>query len=155
MNTRLMALCFLMSLLLTSCRKEQQQDGYLIFGHFYGMCQGARCIEIYKLTDSQLFEDTRDAYPGSVDFYQAQFSSRSDAYFQQARHLKAAFPMELLQHSNPVIGQPDAGDWGGYYIEFKQGDVRRFWLIDKMQSNVPIQYHSFLDQVTDVIEALP
>ena len=31
------------------------------------------------------------------------------------------FPSALLDETEVVIGMPDAGDWGGLYIEYKSG----------------------------------
>jgi hypothetical protein len=131
MKRNLIIACGLLALLLSSCKKEKcPDDGYLIFGHFYGMCEGEQCVD------------------------KAQFTPLGREQFQKAQHLRASFPLELLQQSDTVIGQPDAGDWGGLYIEYHQDGVRKFWLIDKMKTNVPIQYHDFVDRVEAAVEAL-
>lgn len=62
--------------------------------------------------------------------------------------------MDLLNEPSIVIGQPDAGDWGGFYIEYNFDGVRKFWLLDQMKRNVPNGYHDFLDQVNKKINQL-
>jgi hypothetical protein len=32
--------------------------------------------------------------------------------------------------------------------------VRRYWLIDQMKSNVPVQYHEFIDKVNEKVNLL-
>jgi hypothetical protein len=144
--------------LLTSCKKgsnsELLKPDYLIFGHFYGECTGERCIEIFKLEQDKLFEDNRDQYPGSNDFYSGKFVQLSQQEFTITNDLINYFPRDLLDEKGAVIGQPDAGDWGGLYIEYKFLGVRKFWLLDQMKSNVPLKYHNFIDKVNEKIAQL-
>jgi len=59
-------LVFLLSLLFISCHKDDikpKSKDYLVFGRFYGECAGEKCVEIYKLDQDQLQEDTKDIYP--------------------------------------------------------------------------------------------
>lgn len=74
--------------------------------------------------------------------------------YDKAQNLIDFFPGKLLNESKKVIGQPDAGDWGGIYIEIKTGETHKFWLIDKMRSNVPKEYHAFLDKVEEKINLI-
>ncbi|WP_243349776.1 hypothetical protein [Parabacteroides sp. FAFU027] len=148
------AICFVA---LCSCHKEEPVltgSDYLIFGHYYGECFGERCIEIYKLEEKQVSEDTLDRYPGSSAFYQGQYVKLSQQKFDSVKDLIDYFPKVLLSEKDKVIGMPDAGDWGGLYIEYKVKDVRRFWLIDQMKSNVPSVYHQFIDKVNEKIRIL-
>lgn len=126
---------------------------YLVFGHFYGFCQGEQCIEIFKLSSTQVFEDTTDVYPGS-NFYEGKFIALSQAKFDSVQTIVNYFPTDLLSDPNTVIGQPDAGDGGGLYIEYNYNGTRKFWLLDKMKSNVPTKYHEFIDEVNKRVEML-
>lgn len=57
---------------MTSYRKsslELSDSDYIIFGHFYGFYIGENCIDIYRLENSKIFEDTKDKYPNSQDYY--------------------------------------------------------------------------------------
>lgn len=127
---------------------------YLIFGHFYGFCHGEQCIEIFKLSATQVLEDTTDVYPSSSDFYNGKFIALSQAKFDSVQTIVNFFPTDLLSEPNTVIGQPDAGDGGGLYIEYNYNGTRKFWLLDKMKNNVPTKYHEFIDEVNRRVEML-
>jgi hypothetical protein len=60
----------------------------------------------------------------------------------------------LLNENHTVIGMPDAGDWGGFYVEYNFNGTRRFWILDKMKANVPSQYHDFIDSLNAKIYLL-
>ncbi|PJJ54975.1 hypothetical protein [Hymenobacter chitinivorans] len=138
---------------LSACDKEQVESSAefdqtpILFGSFYGECQGESCIEIYKLdTQAQtLQEDTKDAYPRSDAPYDGTFAARSLAEYTLVKDLVSQIPAELLREKGPVIGSPDAGDWGGYYVEVQQAGQRRFWLIDTQKRNLPVYLHAFTD----------
>jgi len=143
---------------ITSCTKDGTKPitvDYLIFGHFYGYCLGEKCIEIYKIVPMQLLEDTNDTYPKSTTFYKATYISLSAQNYNDVKDLTLAFPQDLWDETNTVIGTPDAADGGGLYIECSQNGKRRFWLLDQAKINVPSKYHSFIDQVNAKIKLLP
>lgn len=140
-----------------SCSKEDfngSSTDYLIFGHFYGECMGESCIEIFKLEKDRILEDTRDIYPGSHQFYDGKYVQLAPQKFNQTKDLIIDFPEDLIKENNRVIGQPDAGDWGGLYIEYNFEGTRKFWLLDQMKSNVPDKYHRFIDEVNEKIAVL-
>ena len=64
------------------------------------------------------------------------------------------FPTDLLSEKDTVIGQPDAGDWGGLYLEYNFNGVRKFWLLDQKKDNVPTKYHDLIDKVNEKIALL-
>jgi hypothetical protein len=127
-------------------------SNYLIFGHFYGFCAGEKCIEIYKLNQTQLFEDTKDIYPSHTSFYDGNYTLLSQQKYDSSTYLISIFPTDLLNESTNVIGQPDAGDGGGLYIEYNFNGIRKFWLIDQVKNNVPTKYHSFMEEVNKRID---
>ena len=145
-------------ILLTSCNKEDEiklSDGdYLVFGHFYGECMGEACVEIFKLEDSRLLEDSKDVYPGQSNFYEGDYYELSKENYEQVKDIIDFFPENLLNENDLVIGQPDAGDWGGLYIEYNYKGVRKFWLLDQMKSNVPNYLHEFIDEVNEKIDLI-
>ena len=145
-------------ILLTSCNKEDEiklSDGdYLVFGHFYGECMGEACVEIFKLEDSRLLEDSKDVYPGQSNFYEGNYYELSKENYEQVKDIIDFFPENLLNENDLVIGQPDAGDWGGLYIEYNYKGVRKFWLLDQMKSNVPNYLHEFIDEVNEKIDLI-
>ncbi|MDO9154472.1 MAG: hypothetical protein Q7U47_12360 [Paludibacter sp.] len=145
------------ALLFGSCNSETiklSENDYLVFGHFYGECMGEGCVEIFRLEKDCLLEDTNDTYPSSVNFYNAKYINRSISDFEKTKDLLSYFPDDLVKENNTVIGQPDAGDWGGIYVEYNYNGVHKFWLIDKMKNNVPAKYHEFIDKITVKIQQL-
>ncbi|KAA5541668.1 hypothetical protein [Adhaeribacter rhizoryzae] len=126
---------FLISLLFISCQKDDIKaafKGYLVFGHFYGECAGGEnCVENYKLDQNQLLQDTKDLYPSFSKFYEGNYVKLRLSQFNIAKDLIHNFPRDLCKESDKVIGQPDAGDWGGLYLEFKHKGKRKFWLLDR------------------------
>lgn len=141
---------------ISGCQKDEElkitgQD-YLIFGHFYGECEGETCIEIFKLEGNKLLEDTNDNYPQQATYYNGKFIEHPDSKFNLVKDLPAHLPSDLLKSNQKVIGQPDAGDWGGLYIEYSRNETRQYWLIDQEKSNIPDYLHDFVDKVNERIE---
>lgn len=121
---------------------------YLIFGHFYGECLGEGCIETYKLTADQLFEDTLDHYYGAGPF---SFVPLDPAVFEEVKDLWDFFPAELLNQPDSTFGLPDAGDWGGLIvILFKDGQTHT-WRLDQRNQSNPAYAQDFADKVNDKI----
>jgi hypothetical protein len=132
-----------------SCTKETSEPSAtrsLIFGDFYGFCP-TDCVHIYKLTTDSLLQDQNETYPRRDVFYDAKFLPRPQADFVKVRAILDQVPAALLQNTNMVIGQPDASDGGGYYLEYKDADTHQFWIVDKFRTNVPSALHPFLDEV--------
>ncbi len=138
-----------------ACSKQKlNKDDYLVFGHFYGECAGEECVELFKLERDKLFEDTKDIYPNAQSIYKGNFSKElPQSDFEQVEMLFEAFPDQLWDE-NTIIGQPDAGDWGGFYVEYKKGDETAYWLIDQMQSNIPDYLHTFNTKIRTAIEVI-
>lgn len=154
---RLVLVCVLTGLV-SACKNDQfiqlKNADYLVFGHFYGECIGEQCIEIFRLEKDQLLEDRRDRYPRADEFYVGDFVQLTPQQFAATKDLINYFPQNLLSEKTNVIGQPDAGDWGGLYIEYSYDGVRKYWLLDKMKTNVPAKYHAFIDKVNEKIRQL-
>ena len=128
---------------------------YFIFGAYFGECLGEQCVEIYKIQDGKLFEDTRDLYPGAGEVpLPTQFEPRPDSLYQKVRDLPLAFPSTLLNETENIIGTPDAADWGGYYVQVLVNNQVRFWMIDRMKSNIPEYLHHFADELERACTAL-
>ena len=88
------------------------------------------------------------------NFYSGNFINLSSDKYEKAKALRISFPVELLQEPNTIIGWPDVTDGGGLYIEYENNGVHKFWLIDQAKENVPTKYHSFHDQVNQIISQL-
>lgn len=139
-------------ILFNSCQKNKSNNtDYLIFGHFYGECIGESCVEIFKLTDQELFEDKNDFYPNSSNKIEANFEKLESEKYLKCETLLNSIPENLWQEEDITIGIPDAGDWGGIYVEYHKNGKTKFWLIDQMKSNVPDYLHSFIDEINDKI----
>ncbi len=138
-----------------SCNKDKlNKDDYLIFGHFYGECVGEECVELFKIERNKLLEDTKDIYPNAQGVYHGDFSIElSEDLFNSVEDLYHNFPEKLLDE-NTIIGTPDAGDWGGYYIEYQKDGTKNCWLIDQMKSNIPTYLHPYNDNIRAAIEAI-
>jgi hypothetical protein len=143
---------------LTTCQKEQDplnDEDYIIFGHYYGECQGEQCVEIFKLTCCRLYEDTKDKYPDQSNPYVGSYIELDAAKYDSVRSMINRVPSSLLSINQKVIGMPDAGDWGGLYFEIKRtGEPVQYWFIDQMKSNVPASLHTFIDDINTAINKL-
>jgi len=140
-----------LSLSIISCSKEDEtlsNSVDLIFGHYYGECIGESCIETFKLTDTKLFEDTNDNYTASDDY---NFVELSDAKFELAQDLIDLIPEELLEEDDQIFGCPDCGDWGGIYVQYRQGDTVQEWQIDMVKESIPDYLHTFVDAINEKI----
>ncbi len=144
-------------LFLLSCRKNNiglSSENYIVFGEFFGECEGATCVDIYRLEQDKLFEDLLDKYPAFDKYYSGAYKELSKAEFDKTKDLMDYFPEALLSETDTVIGMPDAGDWGGIYIEYNYGTTRRFWILDLNKANVPVTYQEFIDKVHEKCQLL-
>ncbi len=161
----LLNFCFL-TLILFSCTDAQNspspeksedapKDEYLVFGRFFGFCSGETCIEIYKIEDAKLYEDTLDQYPSSAQAYAGKFVALSQDQYEVVKDLLAQVPSELLAENATFIGSPDAADGGGFYVSLvdERGQVK-FWLIDRVRSNIPEYLHGFADLLDAQVDLL-
>lgn len=151
---------FAVLLLSTGCRpcKPQIPDAgssdFFRFGRFYGECVGEPCIDIFSLQEGKLYEDTRDRYPAQDRYYEGSFVELPTTQYDKVKTITDDFPIELWNETNHVIGQPDAGDWGGLYVEYNHGGVHGFWLLDEMKDHVPAKYHHFIEVLNAKVDTL-
>lgn len=129
--------------------KKLSDSSYIIFGHFYGMCQGENCVETFKLTPESLFEETTDQY--AFDLESANFVLLPDSILEKVKSLRNNIPSQLLSTTEEIIGQPDAGDWGGLYFGIVTPEKTQLWKIDKMRSNLPEYLIPFADDIEAAI----
>ena len=158
-------LIFLVSLIFllatTSCEKDpvtnplpSNPPDYFLFGHYFGMCGGEQCIEIFKVQGNVLYEDSVDKYPSNRIPYQGKYYRHSDSLFQLVRYLYQQMPSQLWNVKDTTIGMPDAADWGGLYFEISQNGRHRYWLIDKMESNLPEYLRPFSERIEEAVQKL-
>ena len=129
---------------------------YFVIGDFYGECvDGASCIDNFKVSIDGVWEDTLDNYPNSTDTLVGSFDVEVP---DSSGHTYLAYSLTSLSQefeSGSVIGQPDAGDWGGYYLEIKFDDGPSWHvLVDKNRDNVPAALHDRLDNLDQAITEL-
>ena len=134
--------------------RENISSDYIVFGHFYGECGGEQCVEIYRLTDNSLYEDRKDEYPSHDNVYNGDFELLDNSLFEKVKDLRNEIPSDLLTINSTVIGRPDAGDWGGIYFEMKVAGEQRYWLIDKMESNIPESLRPFVEAIENKIQLI-
>ncbi len=159
LNIKLFLLGSLMAGLLvtwSSCNKEEDQADldFLVFGSIHGFCIGEQCVEIFRLDNGKLMEDTLDIYPSGEQFYSGDFIELSEDQYQSVKGLLTTFPVQLLEEDKVRFGCADCADQGGYYIEAKMGNLHQFWLMDKDKSQLPGYLHEFIDLVDEKIELL-
>ncbi|RNI31257.1 hypothetical protein [Rufibacter latericius] len=149
--------CWLMLLSLTACQEDEEalleSPDYLVFGHYYGFCGGENCVEIFKIENGTLFEDTKDQYPGGKP-YEGNYEPKSAALYEKVKDLPHQVPARLLSEDRSIIGSPDAADGGGIYLEIGRNGMKRYFFIDKTRHNVPDYLYPFLDKVEAAIAEL-
>lgn len=145
----------LLMVLVMSCSSDDdglhiEGQDFLVFGHFYGMCVGDRCVVNYKLTDEALFRDTIQDYSGQNRV----FVKMGDEQFEKVKDLADYFPRKLLQEKEAVIGCPDCSDGGGFWVEYSENGKVSSWRIDKDKNHVPSYLHKFMDKIGEKIDLL-
>lgn len=155
MKTSKIQLLFIISfLLVASCNKQNEQpnpstNNYILFGHFYGFCAGEQCVEIFKLHEEELYEDTNDIYPSSETFYEGKFVELNREKYDLVKALLDKVPSELMLESKHVIGSPDAADGGGVYFAIFDDKETKFWLIDQFDHNIPEYLRPFKNEINN------
>ena len=132
-------------------------DEFIVFGHFYGECGGEACIEIYKIEDGKLYEDTLDQYPGTDQIYMGSWIELPASKYDQVKGLRNEVPPALLAEDIRVIGQPDAADGGGIYVQVmvaSQSLTEGFWLLDKNENNMNAVYNDFVNKIEARIQLI-
>lgn len=162
-NIKMLFLPLFLMLFHYSCQEDKSlqiqeenaksSKSYLVFGHFYGFCQGESCIEIFKLTDSKLYEDTLDQYPGQ-EKYEGKYIGLDQSKFELVKDLPLSIPPQLLQEEQVVFGSPDVTDGGGIYLEYFSKGIHQYWIFDQIKENVPAYLHDFIDQVNHKIDLI-
>lgn len=153
-NRFLITFSILFLLFSVNCSKSDEGSGidsYLIFGHSYGECKGDLCIEIFKLTKSQIFEDVADNFfKGNI-----KYELLSDEKFKIASDLFEFYPKDLLTETSRTFGCPDCMDQGAIILQFYDGKhaLQRF-VIDQDKKAIPTYLHSYIDRINEKIRLL-
>lgn len=138
---------------LPGCEIEGAGIEYIIFGHFFGECGGEECIETYKIQNCLLYENSADQYPG-VSNAEGQWVQLDTSKFSLVKSLLNEIPQEYYSNTEAVLGMPDAGDWGGYFVEIKSNGEVQKTLIDNMENNIPAWAAAFKNNLAAKIELI-
>ncbi|AXP80218.1 hypothetical protein CJ739_1127 [Mariniflexile rhizosphaerae] len=145
---------FLLSLFVYGCSSNDEiqltKGDYLIFGHFYGYCIGESCVEIFKLTNEKLYEDSNDNYANEPFNFEVLDTTK----FEAVKDLIDYFPTKLLSEKESTLGCPDYADAGGLFIEYSRNGTVKSWRIDQIKGNVPSYLHNFMDKVNEKISLI-
>ncbi len=136
--------------IVTACNKQNVSSDYLIFGHYYGECMGEECIETFKLTDTQIYEDLIDDYSNN----EFEFEKLNTSKFKKAKSLNTSIPAQLIAEKDSTFGCPDCADGGGIFIRHANDGIIKTWRIDQTKSNIPDYLHDFIDKVNETISEL-
>jgi hypothetical protein len=160
MKTYRIFLLALTTLILGACHdkvdKSDPQDtgSYLVFGSYYGMCQGDDCVTFYLVRDGKLYKDKKHQYPTNGTLHEGDYEAISDDKYQLVKDLSGKVPEKLLSESSTSIGCPDCADGGGIYIEINSTEGKRFWYLDNNDRETPEYLHDFIAEVNAKIKAL-
>jgi hypothetical protein len=142
------------ALLISSCKKEKNNSSdYIVFGTYFGECGGEECVEFYKLTSTELYEDSKDNYPNAGVYNGAFSAKRSAADFALVSNFESHIPAALLSDTNAVIGCPDCADGGGLYVEYHKNGIHRAWHIDKTLTQTA-DYVAFINYASQKVQDL-
>ena len=141
----------------STCSDDAQRlsgpGDYIIFGDYYGECFGDGCVDIFRISDGRIFADTLDRYPVASKLpHTVEFVQLPGARYDDVADLIRDVPARLFDEAAVVIGQPDAGDWGGFYLETNVSGETRYWLIDKMDDNLPGYLRDFTRKLDEAIQ---
>lgn len=128
----------------------------LKFGRYFGKCQGNRCVEIFLLQEFVLKEDSSDQLPVFGEYYKGKFVGFKGANIIDTERLLLEFPNDLLNSklNYSIIGQPDAGDWGGIYVEYEDYKHHKQFLIDLNTNNIPKYLKSYVYLIDEKINEI-
>lgn len=134
----------------------KQKGVTLKFGRYFGKCQGNLCVEIFMLQENKLREDISDTYPLSNQFYKGVFVPVKGVSNISTEELLLEFPIKLLETKATYnrIGMPDAGDWGGIYVEYEDYEHHKQFLIDLNTNNIPKYLKSYVYLIDEKINEI-
>ncbi len=140
---------------ITSCHKDKvnviAENDHLIFGTFYGFCGGEGCVETFKLTETALYEDTKDVYRTNDGY---SFIKLSNEKFNLVKDIADAIPSALLEEDEKTFGCPDCYDQGGLMIQILSDDEVKTWFVDRNKASIPTYLHAISDSILAKIELI-
>ncbi|MGB0929904.1 MAG: hypothetical protein ACPGVB_03960 [Chitinophagales bacterium] len=151
--------CLFLIVSQTACKEDEipdipieESDDYLIFGTIYGECIGEECVTLYKIQNSQIFEDNTEFVAlGEIPFSETPLPQSK---FNIAQELLVVFPSKLLTSEERTYGCPDCHDQGTVYIELEEEDIKTIWRIDTDDIDGSPAVTEFKNKVLEIIEEL-
>lgn len=161
-NVKIMILVMMSTFIANSCSDDDdavtRSDSdsrieTLIFGRYFGECEGNACVEIFRLQDGVLQEDMSDEIPFRGYFFIGDFTDFKGATKIKSDELLSEFPLELLREKSDfhTIGQPNSGDWGNVYLEYKKNDIHKQFVIDNNTNNLPSYLVKYVKKIEETI----
>lgn len=131
--------------------KADSRSATLTFGRYFGKCEGNYCVRVFKLKNKQVKESMTNHYPVYGEFYGGKYLPIDVSEKINISQLFDEFPLVLLEAKDTfsIIGYPDAGDWGGIYLEYKEGKVHKQWLLDLNTNNVPKYLRNYINLINE------
>lgn len=121
-------------------KKENNEQVDFAFGSYYGECGGEQCVEFFKVTQGELFENTSDQYPNQQEKYTFNTLVKlSQQSYELIKDLPDEIPATLLNEEQTILGCPDCADGGGLYIEIIRNGESNYWYIDAMSAEPSLQ----------------
>ncbi len=138
-----------------STEEDALGEEYLLFGYYHGFCGGEECIEIFKLTDAQLYELVDDPYPDAADFpLSSTIVPLDSTLYEQVAFVKDLVPQELLDSEESIFGIPDAYDQGGFILEWDYDGQTGLWLMDTDTTALPEYLHDLVMGIYDAVQII-
>jgi hypothetical protein len=118
-----------------SCKKENVTPDRFEFGSFHGECVG-NCSTFYKFENGKLFPDNFQYGIDNITYSSVEITDATK--LQAIKDLMATLPKEFdTQKDGIAFGCPDCGDWGGYYLSYSKGSVKKTFTIDTQTNDLP------------------
>jgi hypothetical protein len=128
----------------------REQADHIIFGRYYGECMGDECVQIFKLTDKNLYKDQINKYPGKGPYV---WKKMTDKTFRIAEDLPDYFPDEFT-HAPQTYGCPDCADQGGIVFIISDASITKIWSLDQDRNQIPDAFHRFMERINEVIDQI-
>lgn len=136
--------------------KAESRNAILTFGRYFGKCEGEYCVRVFKLKNKHVKESLTNHHPVYGEFYGGKFLPIDVSEKINISQLYNDFPIALLETKGTfsIIGMPDAGDWGGIYLEYKKGNVHKQWLLDLNTNNVPKNLRNYINLINEKVSQI-
>jgi hypothetical protein len=147
-------------MLFTSCKKEtthllkketiQPAVSSFSFGVSHGYCIG-ECAKFYSIVEEQIFPDDMQRLQQPLLFKPEALSNEK---YLIAKTLVDSFPAYLIDNPDTTFGCPDCYDQGVIYLELKNDEGVKYWIIDMDEKGQPSEIRDYIQQLKVVLSQL-